>query len=87
MPELVIHFLSEQQTFAADVEYEVIVSGIRPSSSSVNIFKLFGIVTLSLEEERAGLYASGTFICLFILYALLSLFFLFLLVPWVGCGL
>ena len=47
---------------------------------------LFGIVITSLGEEGAGLCTPRAFVCLFCACEFLS-FFLFLLVPGVGCGL
>ena len=41
----------------------------------------------SFGEEGAGLCPSRAFVCLFVLYMLVVVFFLFLLVSGVGCGL
>ena len=53
--------------------------------SRVFCFSPFSIVITSLGEERAGLCAS--YICLFILHALIFVLLLFLLVSGVDCGL
>ena len=46
----------------------------------------FSIVITSLGEEGAGLFADGGFVCLFVLYMLVFVMFLFLLVSGVGYG-
>ena len=56
-------------------------------SLSSRFFIPFSFVINSLGEEGAGLCASRAFVCLFVLYMLVFVIFLYLLVSGVGCSL